>query len=253
MSRIWRPRAISRSLAEEALALARRFWPGPLTLVLPRAYSPRHRISELVTAGLDTVAIRVPAHAIARALLAEAGVPIAAPSANRSGRVSPTRAGHVADDFGAAIGMILDGGDADAGLEFEHRRACAAANAAAPRRDRARRHRGGAKRRLAAAPADKVQAPGQLLSHYAPNAALRLDAELALPGEAILGFGPLAPQGALNLSPSGDLREAAANLFAFMRALDAKRPLSIAVMPIPDAGLGEAINDRLRRAAAPRQ
>jgi L-threonylcarbamoyladenylate synthase len=246
----------ARDIAEfgqEALALARRFWPGPLTLVLPRAYSPRHRISELVTAGLDTVAIRVPAHAIARALLAEAGVPIAAPSANRSGRVSPTRAGHVADDFGAAIGMILDGGDADAGLESSIVALAPQPTLLRPGAIAREDIEAALSRRLAAAPADKVQAPGQLLSHYAPNAALRLDAESALPGEAILGFGPLAPQGALNLSPSGDLREAAANLFAFMRALDAKRPLSIAVMPIPDAGLGEAINDRLRRAAAPRQ
>ncbi len=243
----------ARDLAEfgeDALALARRFWPGPLTLVLPRA--GHARVSELATAGLDTVAIRVPAHAIARALIEAAGVPIAAPSANKSGRVSPTRAAHVADDFGAAIGTILDGGGADAGLESTIVALAPQPTLLRPGAIAREDIEAALGRALAAPSAGKVQAPGQLLSHYAPRAALRLDAAEALPGEALLAFGPGAPEGALNLSAAGDLREAAANLFAFLRALDAKRPLRIAVMPIPAAGLGEAINDRLRRAAAPR-
>ncbi len=248
--------AAARDLAEfgeDALALARRFWPGPLTLILARAPYARHRVSELVTAGLDTIAIRIPAHATARALIEAAGVPIAAPSANKSGRVSPTRAEHVAEDFDGAIGTILDGGAAEAGLE-------STIVALAPRptllrpgavaREEIEAALGCA---LAEPSEGKVQSPGQLLSHYAPRAGLRLDAAEALPGEALLAFGPGAPEGALNLSPSGDLREAAANLFAHLRALDARRPWQIAVMPIPAHGLGEAIGDRLRRAAAPRK
>jgi L-threonylcarbamoyladenylate synthase len=245
--------AAARDLAEfgeDALALARRFWPGPLTLVLPRA--AHARVGELVTAGLDTIAIRVPAHPVARALIAAAGVPIAAPSANKSGRVSPTRAEHVADDFGGETLMILDGGGAEAGLESTivalAPRPTLLRPGAAPRAD----IEAVLGRPLADPPSGKVQSPGQLLSHYAPSAALRLDAAGALPGEALLAFGPQAPQDALNLSPTGDLREAAANLFAYLRALDAERPSRIAVMPIPAVGLGEAIDDRLRRAAAPR-
>jgi L-threonylcarbamoyladenylate synthase len=235
---------------EDALALARRFWPGPLTLVLPRA--PRTHVSELVTAGLETLAIRIPAHPVARALIEAAGVPIAAPSANKSGRVSPTRAEHVEEDFGAGIGMILDGGDADAGLESTIVALAPQPTLLRPGAIAREDIEAVLARPLADSSVDKVQSPGQLLSHYAPRAALRLDAAGALPGEALLAFGPKAPQDALNLSPAGDLREAAANLFASLRALDAKRPLRIAVMPIPASGLGEAINDRLRRAAAPR-
>jgi L-threonylcarbamoyladenylate synthase len=243
----------ARGLAEfgeDALALARRFWPGPLTLVLPRA---SRSVCELVTAGLDTIAIRVPAHPVARALIEAAGVPIAAPSANKSGRVSPTRAKHVEQDFGGEIiGTILDGGAADAGLE-------STIVALAPRPTLLRPGavaREDIEEALGRALADpsggKVQSPGQLLSHYAPRAGLRLDAAEAMPGEALLAFGPAATKYALNLSRAGDLREAAANLFAHLRALDAERPTRIAVMPIPATGLGEAINDRLRRAAAPR-
>jgi L-threonylcarbamoyladenylate synthase len=243
--------AAARDLAEfgeDALTLARRFWPGPLTLVLPRA-NARSGVSDLVTAGLNSVAIRVPAHPVARAVIEAAGVPIAAPSANKSGRVSPTRAEHVADDFGGEIGMILDGGATDAGLESTivalAPQPTLLRPGAAPRAD----IEAVLGRRLADPSAGKVQSPGQLLSHYAPSAALRLDAAEALPGEALLAFGPEAPRDALNLSPAGDLREAAANLFAFLRAADRTRPAAIAVAPIPGHGLGEAINDRLRRAA----
>ncbi len=236
----------------EALALAEKFWPGPLTLVLPLSAGGRNRISELVTAGLDTLAIRVPAHPIAHRLLAAAGVPIAAPSANLSGRVSPTCARHVEEDLGPRVDLILDGGAAHAGLE-----SAIVAFAPAPTLLRP----GGQPRedieallglKLQDFREAGVRSPGQLASHYAPRATLRLDAERACPGEILLGFGPGAPDNALNLSRSGDLREAAANLFAYLRALDAQGPAQIAVMRIPSTGLGEAINDRLRRASAPR-
>jgi len=238
---------------EEALALARHFWPGPLSLVLPLPALPRFQISELVTAGLGAVAIRVPAHPVARELLMAAAVPIAAPSANKSGRMSPTQAEHVEADFGREVDMILDGGASDAGLESTIVTLAPQPTILRP---------GAIARedietvlgcRLMDFCKGKVQSPGQLLSHYAPRASLRLNAVDALPGEALLGFGPLAPETALNLSPTGDLREAAANLFSYLRALDALEPSAIAVMPIPEAGLGEAINDRLRRASAPRK
>jgi L-threonylcarbamoyladenylate synthase len=238
---------------EEALALARHFWPGPLSLVLPLPALPRFQISELVTAGLGTVAIRVPAHPVARELLMAAAVPIAAPSANKSGRMSPTQAEHVEADFGREVDMILDGGASDAGLESTIVTLAPGPTLLRP---------GAIARedietvlgcRLMDFRKGKVQSPGQLLSHYAPRAPLRPGAQDALPGEALLGFGPLAPETALNLSPTGDLREAAANLFSYLRALDALEPSAIAVMPIPEAGLGEAINDRLRRASAPRK
>jgi L-threonylcarbamoyladenylate synthase len=238
---------------EQALALAAHFWPGPLSLVLPLSVHPRFQISELVTAGLGAVAIRVPAHPVARELLIAARVPIVAPSANKSGRMSPTQAEHAEADFGREVDMILDGGPSDAGLE-------STIVTLAPRPTLLRP--GAIARedietvlgcRLMDSRKGKVQSPGQLLSHYAPQASVRLDAVDALPGEALLGFGPLAPETALNLSPSGDLRQAAANLFSYLRALDALEPSAIAVMPIPEAGLGEAINDRLRRASAPRE
>ncbi len=237
---------------DQAFALARRFWPGPLTLVLPLSPHPRHSISELVTAGLDTIAIRVPAHPVARELVAAAGVPIAAPSANPSGRLSPTRARHVEEELGEKAGMILDGGDAKAGLESTIVALLPHPTLLRPGSLAREDIEAVLNCRLADFRQGKVQSPGQLLSHYAPRAALRLDASHALPGEALLGFGPRAPETALNLSPSGDLREAAANLFAYLRVLDRKRPSQIAVMPIPKGGLGEAINDRLRRASAPR-
>jgi L-threonylcarbamoyladenylate synthase len=245
----------ARDLVEfngEAEALAEAFWPGPLTLVLPQRPGARHRVSELVTAGLDTLAVRVPAHPVARQLIAAAGVPIAAPSANLSGRVSPTRARHVEEDLGRAVDTILDGGATEAGLE-----STIVAFAPAPTLLRP----GGLAREDIEAVLGQplrdyretgVLSPGQLASHYAPRAGLRLDATACEPDELLLAFGPGAPEDALNLSPSGDLREAAANLFAHLRALDARGPAQIAVMPIPRHGLGEAINDRLRRASAPR-
>jgi L-threonylcarbamoyladenylate synthase len=234
----------------EAAALAQAFWPGPLTLVVPRHETAG--LSDLVSAGLPTVAIRVPSHQAARGLIRAAGVPVAAPSANISGHVSATRAEHVAADFGARVDMILDGGPSMAGLE---------STIVALVDDEPTLLRAGAVaagdiesvlgrpllRRGAAGP---IHAPGMMQSHYAPAAHLRLNAASPRPGEAFLAFGP--QPAALNLSPSGDLREAAANLFAHLRALDASGAAIIAVMPIPETGLGEAINDRLRRAAAPR-
>ncbi len=239
-------------LDELAARLAAKFWPGALTLVLPR--KPNSGISDLVTAGLDTVGIRVPEHAIARALLLEAGVPVAAPSANRSGHVSPTTAAHVAADLGDQIALILDGGPAQHGLESTvvaitggvvtilRPGAVTAEQIEAVTGIRVvRAFEGG----------DRPQSPGQLASHYAPKAGVRLNATSVEPGEALLAFGPapIATTGpAINLSPSGDLIEAATNLFAALRALDQDCVSCIAIMPIPHHGLGEAINDRLRRA-----
>lgn len=249
----------------EAEALARAFWPGPLTLVLPRREGTG--LSDLVSAGLPTVALRVPAHDGARALIAAAGVPVAAPSANRSGQVSATAAAHVEGDFGADVDMILDGGPCTAGIESS---IVALTEDAAPVLLRA----GGVAREGledvlgqpllspgggSGGAVGKPQAPGMLTSHYAPRAGVRLNADAPLPGEAFLAFGPMSapPTNAsdatfLNLSESGHLREAAANLFAHLRALDASGAPVIAVAPVPYEGLGEAINDRLRRAAAPR-
>ena len=237
------------AFTSQARALAERFWPGALTLVLPR--KAQTRLSLLVSAGLDTVALRVPDEPVAQALLAAARLPIAAPSANASGEVSPTRAEHVRDSLGARVDLILDGGPTRLGLEstvigFDGTQPVLLRPGAIPRAEIEAVV--GALR----APRDgRVSSPGQLASHYAPHAPLRLDAVAARPGEALLAFGP-AQDAAANLSPSGDLREAAANLFAMLRALDAGGPAGIAVMPIPHEGLGEAINDRLRRAAAPR-
>lgn len=241
-----------------AKRLAGAFWPGPLSLVVPlRAPSP---LSSLVTAGLGTLALRVPRNRTAQALLDAAGVPVAAPSANSSGRLSPTRAAHVAEDLGGAVDLILDGGPTEVGLESTIV-ACVGDQAVLLRA-------GGVARGEIEAVLGKaleevvsdgpVSAPGQLASHYAPGAPLRLDATEIHAGEALLGFGPQDPQGAeravatLNLSRTGDLREAAANLFDHLHRLDAARPSVIAVAPVPGEGLGEAINDRLKRAAAPR-
>lgn len=242
-----------------ARALARAFWPGPLTLVLKRrADSP---VSWLASAGLDTVAIRVPDHPVALALLRRAARPIAAPSANRSGRVSPTSAEHVSDSFRASRGralipIILDGGRSPVGLEstvidLSGPKAILLRPGGVPSEDIRRLI--GPLRRAGGGPA---RSPGQLKSHYAPQAKLRLNARRVRPGEAFLAFGP-EPRGVdqravLNLSRSRDLSEAAANLFAMLRALDRPGITRIAVAPIPSRGLGAAINDRLRRAAAPR-
>lgn len=244
-----------------ARRLAEAFWPGPLTLVLRRRLAGK--ISDFVTVGLETVAVRVPAHPVALALLAAAEVPIAAPSANRSGHVSPTLASHVYDDLGDIPAFILDGGPTAHGLESTILDASepdiVQLRAGAIPAQVIEGLLGITIRRTAEAvdPAtgERPIAPGQLASHYAPGAPLRLDAECARPGEALLAFGADAPRHdgpLINLSPTGDLVEAGANLFAALRALDAAHPTAIAVMPIPDTGIGEAINDRLRRGAAPR-
>jgi L-threonylcarbamoyladenylate synthase len=237
--------AQAETLAEfppAARALAARFWPGALSLVLPRRADGA--LSLLVSAGLDTVALRAPSHPLTQALIAQAG-PLAAPSANVSGRVSPTTAAHVEEELGGRIAVILDGGPTPLGIEstvigFDGDTPVLLRPGAIPRE---------ALPALAAAAPGKIASPGQLASHYAPRAALRLNAARAQDGEVLLAFGD-AP--GVNLSPSGDLAEAAANLFAMLRALDASGARAIAVMPIPEHGLGEAINDRLRRAAAPR-
>jgi L-threonylcarbamoyladenylate synthase len=241
------------AFSAEAERLAQAFWPGGLTLVLSRRDDAG--LSDLVSAGLPTVALRVPSHEIARALLRAAGTPIAAPSANISGRVSATRAEHVAADFGDRVDMVLDGGPSAAGLESTivalHGEEPALLRSGAVAAEEIERVLG---RRLVRRHGGAIQAPGMMQSHYAPRAHLRLNAEVPRPGEAFLTFGsrPHGDGPALNLSPSGNLREAAANLFAYLRALDSSGIDMIAVTPIPETGLGEAINDRLRRAAAPR-
>jgi len=243
-------------LPPPGLRLAREFWPGPLTLVAPMR--PGAGIADLVTAGLPTLAVRVPAHPLAQRLLAAFGGPVAAPSANRSGSVSPTTAQHVLDSLGGRAAAVIDGGRCAVGLEstiigFDQGGAVLL-------------RPGGlaveAVRALLGAPVrpasgGTVTAPGQLASHYAPGARVRPNADRPAPDEAWLGFGhdPEVISGpSLNLSPSGDLAEAAANLFAHLRALDAMLGGrgTIAAAPVPDHGLGRAINDRLRRAAAER-
>jgi len=243
-------------LSGTARWLAEAFWPGPLTMVLPRR--PDCPVSELATAGLDTIAVRVPSHPVARSLLEAVARPVVAPSANVSGHVSATTAAHVASDLGDRVAMILDGGATEHGVESTVldlsgpavmllRPGAITSEAIA--------HVTGVGPERAAPVSARPTAPGRLESHYAPRARVRLDAAVAMAGEALLAFGPHVPthQGPLeNLSPGGDLREAAANLFAALRRLDATGAPVIAVMPIPGRGLGEAINDRLRRAAAPR-
>lgn len=238
--------------------LAQAFWPGPLTLVLPRAENCP--VSQLATAGLDTLAVRMPSHEVARDILEAFGKPIVAPSANRSGHVSPTTAQHVLDDLTGRVDLILDAGPTNVGLESTIV-SCVDSptllRLGGISRDAIEKVLGHplASAPDAAAPDGAPLAPGMLTSHYAPHTPLRLDATHANPGEALLAFGPAAPKGAatsLNLSPSGDLIEAAAHLFSHLRALDAAGASAIAVMPIPSEGLGEAINDRLQRAAAPR-
>ena len=232
-----------------ARKLAEAFWPGPLTLVLPR--TPDCPISELAGAGLETLAVRAPAHPVAQALIKAFGGPLVAPSANPSGGVSPTQARHVAEGLGEHIGMILDGGPCKIGVEstvigFDGDKPLLL-------------RKGGLAREnieaitgpLAVPDAASPKAsPGMLKSHYAPRARLRLQAVSPEQGEAFLGFST-SKNADLNLSPDGNLLEAAANLFAFLRQLDASGVSGIAVAPIPDEGLGEAINDRLQRAAAP--
>ncbi len=236
---------------DAARALAQAFWPGALTLVLPRREDCA--IAQIASAGLNSVALRVPSQPDAHALLAAAGRPIAAPSANLSGRISPTTAAHVAMELGDRVALILDGGPCAIGLESTvvgfHREQPVLLRPGGIAVEQLQAVVG-AMGVGAAAPA-APSAPGQLASHYAPDKPLRLNAGEAAPGEVYLGFGP-GCAGDHNLSPSGDLIEAAAGLFAMLRRLDLGPGEAIAVAPIPGHGLGQAINDRLRRAAAPR-
>jgi len=238
--------------SDAAATLVDRFWPGPLTLVLPRRADAR--VSLLVSAGLDSVAVRVPAHKLAQGLLRAAGVPIAAPSANRSGEVSPTRAEHVAQSLGSAVDLILDGGPCAVGLESTVVDLTCPPALLRPGGVPREEIEEGLGTLNIAGEGDTPKSPGMLANHYAPGLPLRLDATDAAADEALLAFGPDAPAAAvtLNLSPTGDLAEAAANLFAHLRALDRPGLRGIAVMKVPERGLGRAINDRLRRAAAPR-
>jgi len=244
------------SFSATARRLTEAFWPGPLTLVVPKLETTN--VSDLVSAGLPTVAIRAPDHPVARELLKEAHRPIAAPSANRSGHVSATRAEHVASDLGDSATLILNGGPTAHGLESTVLSLVGATPVIL---------------RPGAVPSDAIEqiigekiaranesgthlsSPGQLRSHYAPQSKLRLNAKTWTPDEAVLSFGDVAlraSHASINLSPSGDLIEAAANLFAALRTLDASGARTIAVTPIPTEGIGDAINDRLERAAAPR-
>jgi len=231
--------------------LARAFWPGPLTLVMLRR--PDTPVSALVSAGRDSVAVRMPDHPVARNILAATKRPLAAPSANRSGFMSPTEAAHVAASLDVAPALIVDGGKCRIGVESTvldlTRQVPAILRPGAITRDQIEAVIGPVRQGGDDPAAPK--APGQLASHYAPRLPLRLNATEARPGEILIGFGAVA--GALNLSPGGDVTEAAANLFALLRrADDTALYKGIAVAPIPEAGLGAAINDRLRRAAAPR-
>ncbi|MDQ2066316.1 L-threonylcarbamoyladenylate synthase [Xinfangfangia sp. CPCC 101601] len=234
-----------------ARAVAEAFWPGPLTLVLPlRAHAG---LSPLVTAGHDTVAIRVPAHPLAQAILQAAGRPIAAPSANPSGRVSPTRAQHVIDGLSGRIAAVVDGGASAVGVESTILGLAGTPQLLRPGGIPAEALEAALGMALEiGGSAETPNAPGQLASHYAPGAALRLNALSAEPGEVLVGFGSVV--GDLTLSASGDLVEAAANLFHLLREADllAGEQGRIAFAPIPQQGLGRAINDRLGRAAAPR-
>jgi L-threonylcarbamoyladenylate synthase len=247
----------------QAILLAKAFWPGPLTLVLPKA--PGCAVVDLATAGLDTIAVRVPAHPVARQILRAFGGPVVAPSANLSGHVSPTTAAHVQNDLEGRIDLIVDGGAVEVGIESTIVGCFDSPMLLRP---------GGVPRseiervlgRTLLRPPDETNsdsgqplAPGMLASHYAPRTKVRLNADRLEAGEVLLAFGPHgipgvdAPSDVMNLSPRGDLNEAAANLFGYLRALDGRRARAIAVMPIPHHGLGEAINDRLRRAAVGRE
>lgn len=230
-----------------AEALAARFWPGPLTLVLQAL--PDGPVCDLARAGLDSVAVRVPGHPLARNVIAAFGGPVVAPSANRSGRPSPTTFADAVEETGHAAALALDGGDCDVGLE---------STVVSLLGDRPRLLRPGSVTRdqieavvgpLEADSTDGHRSPGRLTLHYAPEAPVRIEADRARPGEILLGFGPGSGDARWSLSPTGDLTEAAARLFRLLREADRQSPAGIAVAPIPDAGLGEAINDRLRRAA----
>lgn len=239
----------ARALAQfdaQANALADAFWPGPLTLVLP--VLDNDRISDLARAGLDSVAVRVPGHPLAREVLKAFGGPVVAPSANRSGRPSPTTHADAVEETGASAAASLDGGPCAVGLE---------STVVSVLDGEARLLRPGAVTRAeieavvgpVRQDGEGHRSPGRLALHYAPDAPVRIEAAEAKPGEIWLGFGPEVGEFRWSLSPSGDLAEAAANLFRRLREADRERPAGIAVAPIPDHGLGEAINDRLRRAA----
>ena len=244
--------AMARQLAvfdDRAEALAARFWPGPLTLVLP--LHPDAGLSPYVTAELPTVAIRLPAHPVARALIAAFGGPLAAPSANPSGGVSPTRADHVMAGLSGRIAAVIDGGPCAVGVESTILGLFARTELLRPGGVTVEEIEALTGPLAIGGDATRPTAPGQLASHYAPNALVRLDAVTVRVGELGIGFG--AGDCDLNLSPQGDLIEAAANLFHLLRTADAlAQGRTIAIAPIPDTGLGRAINDRLRRAAAPR-
>ena len=235
-----------------ARKLADKLWPGPLTLVLPRRHGST--ISLLASAGLDTIAVRAPLHPVAQSLLAACGLPLAAPSANRSERISTTTAAHVAEELGDRVALILDGGQTSLGIEstvigFDNGKPLLLRTGAL-----ARARIEAVVGPLRTAAHGEIRSPGQLKRHYAPNTPLRLNAHDVRPGEALLAFGANVPDGARgmrNLSIKAELGEAGANLFAMLRELDAAGCDTIAVMPIPDHGVGEAINDRLRRAATP--
>ncbi|MEZ5676873.1 translation factor SUA5 [Thalassovita litoralis] len=229
--------------------LARAFWPGALTLVLP--IRPDAGLSPLVTADLPTLAVRVPAHPVAQALLTAFDGPVAAPSANPSGKISPTTATHVMQGLSGRIEAVLDGGACPVGVESTIVGLSGTPTLLRPGGVATEEIEAVLGQPLARRnDADPLTAPGQMLSHYAPGAKVRLNATDIAPGEMLLGFGPV--DCALNLSERGDLVEAAANLFHHLHALDAMGPQGIAVSPIPMHGLGAAINDRLTRAAAPR-
>jgi L-threonylcarbamoyladenylate synthase len=251
--------ASARKLAAfnaDAEALAAAFWPGPLTLVLPRADGCP--VSELALAGLDTIAIRVPDHALAGEILRAFGRPVVAPSANVSGHVSPTTAAHAMADLDGKIDLILDGGPTAVGIESTIVACLGDAPALLRPGGLSREDIAATLGRALAQPLESTEetplAPGMLESHYAPRTRLRLNATQVRQGEVLLAFGAPLPgaSAVLNLSEQGDLAEAAANLFGHLRRLDAMLAPGICVMRIPSAGLGEAINDRLRRAAAPK-
>jgi len=232
----------------QSLKLAEIFWPGPLTIVLKRANNSN--VSLLASAGLKTTAIRMPDSQIALDLICEAGGPIAAPSANKSGRVSPTQATHVSEEFGNTIPCILDGGPCTLGLEstvidFSGAIPTILRPGSITRQD--------IEKVVGKITLDTgkrpIVAPGMMARHYAPSAKLRLNAKTKKRGEILVGFGPEAPQDSMNLSPTGNLREAAAKLFFTLRELDKRNIIEAAIMPIPETGLGVAINDRLRRAS----
>ena len=236
-------------LSPLGVRLAQAFWPGPLTLVAPARREGG--VCDLARGGLDSVAVRVPAHPVALALLQAFGRPVAAPSANRSGRPSPTRLRDALEETGASAAAALDGGDCRIGLE-------STVVSLLGERPAILRVGGLTRAEVAAvagdldeAPGEAMRSPGRLALHYAPDAPVRLEAEGSREGEAFLAFGPSTAGGphTWNLSPAADLRQAAANLFSYLREADRLHPTAIAVAPIPGHGLGEAINDRLRRAA----